>query len=153
MATEEDWYNYRTAVVDIDLPGGEWLRISPAMEGVVGAWPEQLDPPVFVITAWNPDSQVRDPAVNRAQQEALESELDLRGVDRHRSVGRDLGTPHFEVGSAVVGLDEEEALAIGRRFGQAAVYRWTPEVWEVVSCAGDRRHPSGWEIGPVPSGS
>ena len=44
------------------------------------------------------------------------------------------------------GIDEAEALAIGREYGQAAVFAWSPEAWQVVSCTDDRRHRGGWHV-------
>jgi len=151
VATEHDWESYRTAVVDMAPPGHAPFRIVPAGPGVTGTWPDGLLAPVVVITAWDPDSVRLARDLNQARQGALEAELDARGTTRFPATGRDLGDDHHEDGFAVSGLTEEEARDLGRRHGQAAIYVWTPEEWQVVSCTADRRHVTGWRVEPVPS--
>jgi hypothetical protein len=146
MATDADWEAYRTAVVDLDPPWAPGLRLVPQTPGTTGAWPPQLVGPVFVVTAWNPDSVRLDEEVNRARHDALLADLDRLGVEHWPSVGRDTIAVHHEEGVAVVGMTEEAALAFGRDHGQAAIYAWTREAWEVVSCTDDRRVPLGWRL-------
>ena len=105
---------------------------------------------MVVVTAWNPDSHVRPEAVNRAANEALEAELDRRGLTHWPATGRDPDLAHHEEGVAVPGLAEADGVALGRRYGQAAVYLWTPEAWQVVSCTDARRHVHGWRLLPAP---
>ena len=155
MATEADWEAYRTAVVDLDPPGTPGLRLVPDDAGAVGAWPAGLAAPVFVVTAWNPDSVVLDEAENRARHDRLVAELDRRGVAHWPAVGRDtvvvggaqpMAPAHHEEGVGMTGITRDEALALGRAHGQAAIYAWSPEAWEVVSCTDDRRHVAGWRL-------
>ena len=146
MATEDVWDSYRTAVVDLAPPGGAPFRIVPAEPGTAGAWPEGLTPPAFVITAWNPDSVLLSPQENHARHARLLAELGSRGLSWWPAVGRDPASSHGEEGVLVSGIDEEEAIAIGRDHGQAAVFAWSPEAWQVVSCTDDRRHISGWRV-------
>ena len=119
-----------------------------------GGWPEDLVPPIVVVTAWDPDSVRLQAGDNRVRHRRLLSELDRSGVIHWLAVGRDPYSPHFEEGVAVIGLTESEGVDLGRRYGQAAVYVWTPEAWTVLSCTGDRRHAYGWRIAdrPAPSG-
>ena len=84
--------------------------------------------------------------MNRARHHLLVAELDRRGLVHWPATGRDPDTPHHEEGVAVAGVSESDGLALGRSYGQAAVYVWTPGSWEVVSCTDDRRHHHGWEI-------
>ncbi len=144
MATEEDWDSYRAAVVDVTPPGGAPFRIIPAEPGTVGAWPEGLTPPVFVITAWNPDSVRLTPEENQARHVQLLGELELLGLPWWPAVGRDPASSHAEEGILISQIAEAEALAIGRAYGQAAVFAWTPVAWEIISCSDDRRHVGGW---------
>ena len=53
---------------------------------------------------------------------------------------------HREEGVAVVGVSEADAVALGARYRQDAVFAWTPAEWTVVACAGGRRVASGWSI-------
>lgn len=152
MATEDDWASYRTAVVDLAPPGRERRRLVPADPGTCGPWPEWATPPLTVVTAWNPDSVRLTDRANRARNRRLAEELDRSGLTWWPATGRDLDGGHHEDGFAVAGLPTEGARALGRRHGQAAVYRWTPGSWEVVSCTDDTRHVSGWLLVPVPPG-
>ncbi len=127
-------------VVDLSPPGRPALRIVPDGPGSTGTWPEGLAAPVVVVTAWNPDSVVRADEENRRGTAVLAADLAARGltaVAGHRPGPVD---GHHEEGVAVPGLDADGALALGRRHGQAAVYVWTPEAWQVVSCTDDRHH-------------
>jgi hypothetical protein len=60
------------------------------------------------------------------------------------AVGVDPETGHREEGVAAGALTEEQALALGARCGQDAVFRWAPNVWEIVACDGVRRVVLGW---------
>ncbi len=150
MATDDDWASYASAVVDLAPPDRPAIRLVPDPSGAVGAWPDLLAAPVTVVTAWNPDSARLADDVNAARHRLLVRELATRGLDWLPATGRDVPGGHREEGVAVGGLPEDEALALGRRHGQAAVYRWTPAAWEVVSCDGGRRVGLGWRLTGVP---
>jgi hypothetical protein len=150
MATETDWTAYRTAVVDLVPPGRPAFRIVPDVPGAVGPWPDGVVGPVVVVTAWNPDSARLAADVNAARHRVLALELATRGLAWWPATGRDLADGHYEAGAAVPGLTETEGLELGRLHGQAAVYVWTPEAWEVVSSTGDRRETLGWRLTDVP---
>jgi hypothetical protein len=153
MATEADWHAYRTAVVDLSPPGRPALRIVPDAVGSVGAWPDGLAAPVVVVTAWNPDSVRLAADVNTARNRLLVRELATRGLAWWPATGRDPADSHGEEGAAVTGLAEDDATDLGRRHGQAAVYLWTPDAWEVVACDRSRRDTLGWRLADVPAAS
>ena len=117
----------------------------------MGAWPDGLAVPVAVVTAWNPDSARLADDVNAARHRQLVRELAVRGHGWFPATGRDVPDGHVEEGAAVPGLDEEEALELGRRHGQAAVYLWTPVAWEVVGCRDGRRLTLGWRLAGPPA--
>ncbi len=146
MATDRDWDAYRTALVDLEPPGRPALRITPDAPGDVGTWPEGLATPLTVVTAWNPGGVLLADDVNAARHRILSRELATRGLQWWPAIGRAPDHGHAEAGAAVTGLSEEEARALGRRHGQSAVYLWTPEAWEVVSCVRDRRDTLGWRL-------
>jgi hypothetical protein len=146
MATDEDWGSYLAAVVDMAPPGRDPFRIEPDTPGHTGPWPDGVPTPVVVVTAWNPDSVVLDPEVNRARHARLVAELDRSGLAHWPATGRDPESAHHEIGLAVPGLTVEQGAALGRRHGQAAVYRWTPDAWTVISCTDDRRRTTGWRL-------
>ena len=70
--------------------------------------------------------------------------LGRRGVPHWPATGRDPELVHHEEGVALPGMAEVEGVALGRSYGQAAVYVWTPAAWEVVSCTDGRRRVHGW---------
>ena len=144
MATEEDWASYARAVIDFAPPDREPFRLVPDNVGATGRWPGGLDPPVVVVTAWNPDGVLVPPGDNRANHQRLVAELERFGLTYWPAVGRDLDSPYLEEGVAVSGLTEAEGVALGLRHGQAAVYVWTRDDWSVVSCTDERRHTFGW---------
>jgi len=151
MATDEDWAAYARAVVDVAPPEREPFRLVPDEAGTTGAWPDGLDPPVVVVTAWNPDGVPVPSGDNRAGNRRLVAELDRLGLTHWPAVGRDLDSPYLEEGVVVSGLTEAEGVALGLRYGQAAVYVWTRDDWSVVSCTDGRRRSGGWRrTGPPP---
>ena len=153
MATDRDWEAYRTAVVDIAPSDRPAFRVVPDVPGRTGAWPNGQAEPVVVVTAWNPASIRLEPDVNGARQRTLALELGTRGLPWWPATGGDLGSGHREEGAAVPGLSEEDGRALGRRYGQAAVYVWTPDAWEVVACDGDHRVTLGWRLTGAPDTS
>ena len=98
------------------------------------------------MTAWDPDSVPLAPGREPRRHRRLVRELDRPGLGHWPATGRDPDAPSPEEGVAVAGLSEAEGVALGRRHGQAAVYVWTPDAWEVVSCTDERRHVHGWAL-------
>jgi hypothetical protein len=47
---------------------------------------------------------------------------------------------------AVRGLPSAAVLALGVRYGQDAVFAWTPAEWAIVACRGGRRLVSAWSL-------
>jgi hypothetical protein len=150
MATEADWESYDRAVVDVSPPAGGSFRITPAPVGEVGSWPPGLAVPVVVVTAWDPDSVPLPRAANEARHRRLVAELDRLGLGHWPATGRDPHHSHHEEGLAVPGLSGDDGVGLGRLHGQAAIYLWTPETWEVVSCTDDRRRVHGWRLTGLP---
>jgi len=146
VATTADWAAYDRAVVDLAPPGLPAMRLVPDRPGATGPWPVGIAAPVIVVTAWNPDSDFRPTEVNRVADAALVADLERRGLPHWPAIGRDPDLEHHEEGIAVPGITEAEGIALGRSYGQAAVYVWTPTAWVVVSCTDARRHVHGWRI-------
>ena len=62
------------------------------------------------------------------------------------AVGVDPVTGHREEGVAVRGVSETVILGLGARYGQDAVFAWTPTAWSIVGCRDGRRSTSGWAL-------
>jgi len=145
-ASSDSWVSYRRSVVLI-RPGDEQsLGVRSAPEADESAWPWPTPEAVHVLTAWDPGPERPGPVVNRARQAALEADLRRRGVALLPAVGVDPLTDRRDEGVAVQGLPEDEVRALGARYGQDAVYAWTPAEWAVVACRGGRRLGSGWSL-------
>lgn len=149
MATPA-WALYLRTIVDVELRSGKTLRIHPARPHDVGAWPNSLPSPVYVLTAWNPGADPLPLEVNRERQRSLEAELDSINVSRWKAIGRDTDSDYFEEGVAIHGLDEDEAIDVACRFDQDAIYSWEPSVWATLSCQDRSRIEQGWWIEPLP---
>ncbi len=102
--------------------------------------------PVHVLTAHNPGAARPGPAENRRRQAALEADLVGRGLTVTRAVASAADGTHAEESTAVLGWDDDEALALARRYGQDAVFRWSPRAWAVVPCDGGPPRRLGWDL-------
>jgi hypothetical protein len=145
-APADPWGPYQRTVVEILGPGATSLRISSAVDAEEARWPWPDAQPVHVVTAWDPGLERPARDVNRVRQAALEAELGLRSVPLLAAVGVDPVTARREEGVAVRGLAEGEVLALGERYGQDAVFAWTPAEWAIVACRGGRRLASAWSL-------
>ena len=144
------WNSYTKTIVDVMPPGEPSLRVSPAPCNQVGVWPPSFTAPIFVITAWNPAFERLTESINRERQEALDADLSRLPVDTWPAVGLDPYSDYREGGVAVSGLSEPEAVDFGIRFGQNAIFAWTPTTWVVLSCVDSFRHESGWQVQSLP---
>lgn len=134
--------DYTQARVVFELPGGR-LTLRPA--GHPGRYPFDASP-LHVLTAYDPGAARPGAAANRRAQASLEAELTGRGLTVIRAVASAEDGTHAEQSAAVVGWDDDEALALARRFGQDAIFRWSPEAWAVVPCDGGPARRLGWAL-------
>jgi hypothetical protein len=141
---------YRRAQVVFASLGGARLTVRPAAEP--GHYPLDASP-VHVLTAHNPGAARPGDAENRRRQEALEDELAAAGLTVVRAVASAEDGTHAEESAAVVGWDDAAALALARRYGQDAVFRWSPAAWEVVPCDGGPPLRTGWTVEPEDDGN
>lgn len=65
--------------------------------------------------------------------------------------GGDLGWTHTEASFALIGVDEAYAKALGRDFGQDAIFEWTSTELSVLACDGERRSSAGWRMAAAQS--
>jgi hypothetical protein len=145
LPPDDPWAAYARTVVVIVRPETTNLVVEAAPPGRTGAWPWPTEDPVHILTAWDPGDARRGVEENRAIQAALQAELELLGPNELRdAVGVDPMSGHREEGVAVRGLALDVVLDLGARYGQDAVFEWTPPAWAVVACRGDRRTDLGW---------
>jgi hypothetical protein len=123
-----------------------WLDGSVA--SLTGAWANDLPGPdgraIHVITAANPSGVTANQAEVEPVSERRHAEL-LLDVDQLAEADHSeiqwwpaLGTSpdgiHAELSVAVSGLDRSDAVDLGRRFDQLAIFELTAETQAVVSC-------------------
>ena len=140
----DPWAGYARTVVEIVRPAEGDLVVCPAPPGEVGEWPWRTADPVHLLTAWDPGLERPPAAENRRRQAELEAVLRPLAGGTWMAVGVDLVSGHREEGVAVVGVSQADALALGLRYDQTAIFAWTPAEWVVVGCADGRRVASGW---------
>ena len=149
MTSDDLWLAYTQTIVDIHLPREGVIRVAPASVGTTGNWPERLQSPIYIMTAWNPLSMAISGSANELREGKLEYELMADGLETYPAVGRDMNSDYEEKGVAVIGLSELAALSLGARYEQNAIFSWTPTLWEVLSCVDSHRHTSGWSCTSV----
>jgi Protein of unknown function (DUF3293) len=145
-APGDSFPSYQRTVVEIRLPGGGGLSVRSAEDADENEWPWPTAQPVHVLTAWDPGPERPGRTVNRARQVALEDDLRRLDLPFLSAVGVDPVTGRWEEGVAVRAVPEPEVLALADRYGQDAVFAWTPTEWAVVACHGGRRLVSGWSL-------
>lgn len=149
LAPDDPWSSYARTVVVVVRPGAPNLVVEAAPVERSRTWPWPTADAVHILTAWDPGEARPDEEENRANQVALEAELgDLGPHGSCDAVGVDPVSGHREEGVAVSGLALEVVLDLGARYGQDAIFEWTPEAWAVVACRGGRREDFGWLLTP-----
>ncbi|MGW7045708.1 DUF3293 domain-containing protein [Streptomyces avermitilis] len=142
-AKSTQWPHYLHAAVDIAFPTHS-IRVAPGLPdgvsgllGGVSGVPYPLDSThtIHIVTAFNPGGRDATAGDNlRAQHELLHS-IGLRGLQWWPAVGGDPAGTHAEISAAVVGMDDAQARALGRRFDQDAVFAWSSASWRLLACA------------------
>ncbi|GIW17605.1 MAG: hypothetical protein KatS3mg064_0762 [Tepidiforma sp.] len=118
---------YREAVYEVALPGGRAaFRIGEGVPGAPG--------PFAVVTAWNPGRERPGREENEARNRALQAEIERRGWRWLPAEGRSPEGAHREPSFAVFGATLDEALALGRQFGQAAIVWFDGETARLAWC-------------------
>lgn len=106
---------YGDAIYEVDLPAGTVALRAGADP------PHGLPAALAIITAWNPGAARPGEAENRGANLRLEAEIARRGATWFPARGRDAAATHIEPSFAITGISPEDALDVGRQFGQAAI--------------------------------
>jgi hypothetical protein len=144
----ETWDAYVTAEIRIEVPGETGaVRVfaAPPLH-TSGQYPDPAGRALPVITAHNPHGAIVADEVNAAAQRRLEAELDGLGLEWWPAAGADPAWTHVEQSVAVPGMSEADALDLGSRYGQLAIFVLTPAGRKVIDCATGRRSITGWII-------
>ncbi len=112
---------YRATRIEVDLPSGS-VVIPAADEAPLASLPSELGDGAWILTAWNPRSRVLAEVENASRSRALAAELRAFEVAAWSAVGRARDGDWAETSWLVVGLTRTDALALGARFGQNAIF-------------------------------
>ncbi|GAA1980049.1 hypothetical protein GCM10009817_20910 [Terrabacter lapilli] len=99
---------------------------------------------VHIVTAYNPHGRPATESDNRRAQRALVAQPDARNAAYHPAAGADPAWLHVEPSVAIVGLTRQEAVDLGWRFKQDAIFEWTADALTVVSCTDGATVALGW---------
>ena len=142
------WDEYVDAIITI--PGtARWpqFRIEPRPHGEVDVDAFPFDEPVVFITAYNP-GWLLDARTNACADARLLDAVLHRGLRWFRAVASDVtGGGTVEPGFGIIGLPRDEGVALGAEFNQDAVYVWSADALEILTCRDDGQGARlGWAI-------
>jgi hypothetical protein len=140
------WDAYAQAIVWIKIDGTEIAISAGPLGRCIGRFPDEDGRTIHIITAFNPGGRARETDENDRAQQALESELRGLGLLCWAAEGGDATRTWVEPSVAVIGLADNTALEIGRRFGQDAIFAWSPSHWRILACSSTRERASGWTV-------
>ena len=134
---------YARAELRVELAGARLLLVPRAAGTTLGSFPFART--VHVVTAADPGPVRLAPGENAARHAALLADPALLGRRRADTVTAAADGTHAETGILLEGLDDDEARALGARFGQDAVFRWSRDAWSVLPCGAGEPTVLGWE--------
>ena len=142
--SHELWSAYLATVIDVTLPDGTRRVVEQAREQSPQPWP--FDEPVaWILTACNPRSVSLAPEVNAERHQQMGREIAALGLVTLPNVGYNPADPSWsEVGYTVLGGDEQTVIDLARRWDQNAVFRWSPEQFELIGVLLAGRDLHGW---------
>ena len=119
-------------------PDAQWYLPTVVTICIDGVWMSGFDfcasrgVQIHVITAWNPGDQRPSSEINGARNQELRAEISARGLEALEALGSDPNSPHAEKSWAVVGMTDDTAIELGRKYGQVAVFRITESQQSVL---------------------
>jgi len=127
--------NYRNTVVQAEVTPGVMVPISGP--GAVQTWP--FPGPVHVITGWNPQGTVFDQERNDDVNRQIAQDIIAKGGRFVHGVGREAHDPdgYAEPSLVVWGLERDQAVTMGYRARQDAIFEITDHEVRLVSCFDD----------------
>ena len=125
----DQWIDYRTTVFVV---GNE--ACGPADQG------GKRLASFAVITAWNPEGQIQSRETNDLLDRQLTRRLESFASPKVRADGCSPDFKHRESGWAV-GVPKEQAVEIGREFGQVAIFWVETDTLFLLPCI-DKSHPA-----------
>lgn len=128
-------------------PDAQWYLPTVVTVCVDGVWMSGFDfcaargVQIHVITAWNPGDERPSNEINEARNEQLRADISAMGLKALEALGSDPSSSHAEKSWAVVGMTDEVAIELGKKYGQVAVFFITRARQWVLGCLAE------WEVG------
>lgn len=127
-------------------PDAQWYLPTVVTVSVDGVWISGFDfcalrgVHIHVITAWNPGDERPSGEMNDARNEQLRADILARELEAIQALGSDANSPYAEKSWAVVGMTDKDAIELGKKYSQVAVFRITEKQQSVLGCLDD------WEV-------
>ena len=109
---------------------------------LLGIRPVPLPGKFAIITAWNPMDRPTSGAENVREDEALRRTLELKARPYFRATGCSPDLSHREPGWGVQ-MPKTDAIALGRRFGQRAIWWIENGQLTLIHCTDGEEIPIG----------
>lgn len=77
---------------------------------------------VNVITAWNPGNERPEAEINELRNEQLRAGISALGFEPIEALGSDRNSTHSEKSWAVIGMTDDVAIELGKKYQQVAVF-------------------------------
>ena len=133
MTKKEDLFKlYEQTIIEIFLDDGTVYKSSPHAPSKED-WPFTCEH-IYVITAWNPKSELLGDTENQSRNYELSSELSLLNLKVLPARGTSPDGLWFEESFAVINAQLEYLLSIGTQFEQNAIFEFTKESVRVIPC-------------------
>jgi hypothetical protein len=138
--TSDDAFGYRWALYRHAIVVAELHPETPVQLNGPGALEEWSLPELLhVITAWDPQGADRPEDLNRQANLELATEVLRLGGGFVRAQAGALDGSYSEPSMVIWGLSTDDAVALGRRFEQDAIFAITAESMELISCTTDAK--------------
>ena len=128
------WQLYRSAIIDAEVSPGALVALNG--HAAVEAWP--FPGPVHVVTGWNPQGVSLGESTHRESNLRIASEILGMGARFVHGHGRSPSGDHAEPSLIAYGLDRDDAIEIGRRASQDAIFEIDAEAVRLLSCVDGR---------------
>lgn len=132
---------FSEAIVQVELPAGVAILHPSAVPGG-DRFP--FDAPIHIVTAYNPDGIEIARNMNTSADQQLGDAL--RGYTTFRTIGSAVDGTFAEPGFGIVNCELDDALALGHRFGQVAIYRWCAESLAICEVSSGNELHQQWRL-------